>query len=227
MNSTHLFAISIVAAGLIGSGGPATASDSGKELAPDGGTHSGRANSGVFSGVPDPNSPGGTKDAGKGSEGSGMATSSDSSSGGGSSGSSRNRSGSGNASDDMKAEQVGQRQDEQVGEKQVHKGMNEGDSQSAKAIKGEVLRIEGDKYYVVGEDGKEVGLRIDGTTEKTGDIQAGDRIEAQANEQNHALSIRSAPTTDRRNEHSPDALCTGKSLPKHQPGDRVDEEGCK
>lgn len=226
MNSKHLFAMSIVAVGLTWSGGHAMASDSAKGMAPSGDINSGSANSGVFSGVPDPNSPGGTKDAGKGSEGSGMATSSDSSSGGGSSGSSI-RSGSGNATDDMKAEQVGQRQDEQVGAKQVHKGMKEGQSQSAKAIKGEVLRIEGDKYYVVGEDGKEVGLRIDGTTEKTGDIQAGDRIEAQANEQNHALSIRSAPTTDRRNEHSPDALCTGKSLPTHQPGDRVDEEGCK
>jgi hypothetical protein len=105
--------------------------------------------------------------------------------------------------------------------------MKEGQLQNAKAIKGEVLRIEGDKYYVVGEDGKEVGLRVDGTTQKTGNIHAGDRIEAQANEKNYALSIRSAPTTDRRNEHSPDVLCTGKSLPIDQSGDRVDEEGCK
>lgn len=130
MNSKHLFAISIVAAGLIWSGGPATASDSGKELAPDRGMSSGSANSGVFSGVPDPNSPGGTKNVGKSSEGnmemgkvrqggepdrgrsepsgsraekpSGTASSSDSSSGGGSSGSSSNRRGSGNPSDDMK-----------------------------------------------------------------------------------------------------------------------------
>lgn len=73
---------------------------------------------------------------------------------------------------------------------------------NAKAVKGEVLRIEGDQYYVAGEDGKEVGLHIDGTTQKTGDIQTGDRIEAQANERSHALSIGPAPTTDRRNEHS-------------------------
>jgi len=75
-------------------------------------------------------------------------------------------------------------------------------SSNSKAIKGEVLRIEGDQYYVGGEDGKEVGLHIDSTTQKTGDIQTGDRIEAQANEQSHALSIRSAPTTDHRNQHS-------------------------
>ena len=202
MNSKHLFAMSIVAVGLTWSGGHAMASDSAKGMAPSGDINSGSANSGVFSGVPDPNSPGGTKDAGKES--------------------------SGNTEiGKVRQDQGGQRQDEQLGEKQDHKGMKAGESPNAKAIKGEVLRIEGDKYFVAGEDGKEVGLRVDGTTEKTGDINPGDRIEAQMNEQHHALTIRSAPTTDRRNEHSPDLLCTGKSLPKHQPGERVDEEGCK
>lgn len=138
MNSRHIYAISIIAAGLIiWSGGPATAADSGE---PGGDVSSGSTNE-VFSGTPDFNSPGGTKAVGS-------------------------------------------------------------SNSNAKAIKGEVLRIEGDQYYVAGEDGKEVGLHIDGTTQKTGDIQTGDRIEAQANEQSHALSIRSAPTTDRRNEHS-------------------------
>jgi hypothetical protein len=202
MNSKHLFTISIVAAGLIWGGGHGTASDSGKGMASGGDTSSESANSGVFSGIPDPNAPGGTRDAGKDSEG-------------------NMEIGKG------RQDQGGQKQDEQVEDKQVHKGMKESELQNAKAIKGEVLRIEGDKYYVVREDGKEVGLRVDGTTQKTGNIHAGDRIEAQANEQNYALSIRSAPTTDRRNEHSPDVLCAGKSLPDRQPGDRVDEEGCK
>ena len=252
MNAKHLFTISIIAAGLIWSGGQATASNSDEGMAPGGGMSSGSANGAVFSGMPDPNSPGGTKDAGKGSGGntemgkvrqggepdsrrseasgssigkpSGTATSSDASSGSESSGSSSSRSGSGSASDDMKADQVGQRQG---GDEHVNKGMKDGESQNAKAIRGEVLRVEDDKYYVKGEDGKEVGLHIDATTQKTGDINQGDRIEAQMNDQNHALSIRSTPTTDRRNEHSPDLLCTGKSLPKHQSGDRVDEEGCK
>ena len=232
MNSRHLYAISIIAAGLIlWSGEPATASDTGKEMVPGGGRSSGSTNnSGVFNGVPDPNSPGGTKDAGTGSGGnteigtgrqggepdsgrsepsgssvgkpSDTASSSNTSSGGDSSGSSNDRSRSGSASNDMKADQGGQRQDAQVGDTHIDKDMKESEVQNAKAIKGEVLRIEGDQYYVAGEDGKEVGLHIDGTTQKTGDIQAGDRMEAQANEQNHALSIRSAPTTDRRNEHS-------------------------
>lgn len=202
MNSKHLFAISIVAAGLIWGGGHATASDSGKGTAPGGGMSSASGTNGVFSGVPDSNSPGGTKDAGTGS--------------GGNTGMQKAR-----------QDQGGQKQDEQAADKQVRKGMKQGELQNAKAIKGEVLRIEGDKYYIAGEDGKEVGLRIDGTTQKTGDIHAGDRIEAQANEQNDALSIRSAPTTDRRNEHSSDLLCAGKTGPNHQPGDRVDENGCK
>jgi len=131
---------------------------------------------------------------------SGMASSSDSSSGEGSSGSSSNRSGSGNASDKMKAAQVGQGNDEQVGDKQVHKGMKDGESQSAKAIKGEVLRMEGDNYVVKGQDGKDVRLHIDQTTKmRDRKLEQGELIEATVNEQNHVLSI---PSPDRRNDHT-------------------------
>jgi hypothetical protein len=73
-------------------------------------------------------------------------------------------------------------------------------SSDTKAIKGEVLRVEGHNYVVKGEDGKEVSLHTDSTTLKTGDIRQGYNIEAQVNDRNHALSIRSTPTTDRRNE---------------------------
>lgn len=86
--------------------------------------------------------------------------------------------------------------------KATNKAIEDKQSQHVEAIKGEVLRIEGENYFVKGESGKEVRLHTDDTTQKTGDIQQGDRIEAQMNEQNHALSIRSAPTTDRRNEKS-------------------------
>ena len=55
------------------------------------------------------------------------------------------------------------------------------------AIKGEVLRVEGDTYFVKGEEGKEVGLQTDHTTQKTGDIQPGHRIEAQRNEDSERL----------------------------------------
>ena len=60
-------------------------------------------------------------------------------------------------------------------------------------IKGEVVNVEGPNYFVKGKDGKEVHLHTDSTTQMmTGIIGKGDRVEAQVNEENHALSIRSA-----------------------------------
>jgi hypothetical protein len=59
-------------------------------------------------------------------------------------------------------------------------------------VTGEVLRVEGANYLVKGQDGKEVRLHTDDTTQKIGNIRRGDRIEADVNDQNHALSIRSA-----------------------------------
>ena len=90
--------------------------------------------------------------------------------------------------------------------KQVNDEMEGEQSQHVEAIKGEVVRIEGDNYFVMAEGGKEVRLHTDDSTHRTGDIHQGDRIEAQMNDQNHALSIRSTPTTDRRNEKSESML---------------------
>ena len=45
---------------------------------------------------------------------------------------------------------------------------------------------------MVGQDGKEVRLRTDNTTQKSGMISQEDRIEANVNEHNLALSIRSS-----------------------------------
>jgi hyperosmotically inducible protein len=88
----------------------------------------------------------------------------------------------------------------------INEAMEGEESQHVEAIKGEVLRIEGENYFVRGESGKEVRLHTDETTQKIGDIHQGDRIEAQMKDQNHALSIRSTPTTDRRNEKSESML---------------------
>ena len=93
-------------------------------------------------------------------------------------------------------------------------------SEGGKTIKGEVLRVEGDNYFVKGQDGKEVRLHIDQTTQKTGNVQQGDRIEAKVNDQNHALSIRSAQGTDaghgnepgRATESTPEAGKSGSSM---------------
>jgi hypothetical protein len=65
--------------------------------------------------------------------------------------------------------------------------------QGIRVIEGEVLRIEGENYFVRGQDGKEVRFQADTTTMKTEKIQAGDRIEAKVNDNNHALSLLPAP----------------------------------
>lgn len=70
------------------------------------------------------------------------------------------------------------------------------DSAQGQTIKGEVFRVEGDTYFVKGPDGKEVRLQTDQNTQTVGSIQQGDRIEAKVNDQNRALSIRSARGTE-------------------------------
>jgi len=62
----------------------------------------------------------------------------------------------------------------------------------AKTITGELVRVEYGEYFVKGQDGKEVRLTTDKTTQMMGQIKKGDRIEAKVNDQNHALSIREA-----------------------------------
>jgi hypothetical protein len=97
------------------------------------------------------------------------------------------------AQDEMKADQSDRRQGgQEAGEKHMGDEMKGGQSQDGKTIKGEVLRVEGDNYFVKGQDGKEVRMQIDKTTQKIGSIKEGDRIEAKVNDENHALSIRSA-----------------------------------
>lgn len=80
------------------------------------------------------------------------------------------------------------------------------DSERGNTIKGEVLRVEGDTYFVKGQDGKEVRLRTDGSTQRSGVISQGDRIEAKVNDQNLALSIRSAQGADAGQGNDSDRL---------------------
>ena len=75
------------------------------------------------------------------------------------------------------------------------KGSNR--AEDAKTITGELFRVEDGNYFVKVKDGKEVRLHTDKTTQMTGEIKKGDRIEAQVNNQNHALSIRSARGTEK------------------------------
>ncbi|HSS31004.1 MAG TPA: hypothetical protein VLL06_08300 [Nitrospiraceae bacterium] len=70
----------------------------------------------------------------------------------------------------------------------------------SRTIKGEVLSVEGDIYYLQEQNGKAVRLHTDKTTRKIGNIHEGISIEAEVNDRGHALSIRSAESSDRRNE---------------------------
>jgi hypothetical protein len=98
--------------------------------------------------------------------------------------------------EEMKADQSDRRQGgEKAGEQQTSDELKGGQSKGGQMIKGEVLRVEGDNYVVKGQDGKEVRMDIDKTTEKIGSFKPGDRIEAEVNGENHALAIREANKT--------------------------------
>jgi hypothetical protein len=69
---------------------------------------------------------------------------------------------------------------------------DEGKTKGVQTIRGEVLRVDHENYFVKKYDGKEVRLHIDEMTQMTGIIGQGERIEAKVNDQNHALAIRQA-----------------------------------
>ena len=68
-------------------------------------------------------------------------------------------------------------------------------------IYGEIIRMDGTIYVLKADDGKEVSLLTDETTEKP-PINKGDRIAANVDNLNHALWIRANRGTDRRTEHA-------------------------
>ena len=97
-------------------------------------------------------------------------------------------------SDVMKTDSVSDRQGFQSDDdkqKNVDDEKGSTSAKGAKTIKGELSRVEDGNYFVKVKDGKEVRLHTDKTTQMTGEIKKGDRIEAQVNKENHALSIRS------------------------------------
>ena len=60
----------------------------------------------------------------------------------------------------------------------------------SRIITGDLLRIDGEFYVVKEASGKEVRLHVDKTSKLEGSFKAGDKIEAQASPQGHALSIK-------------------------------------
>ncbi len=57
-------------------------------------------------------------------------------------------------------------------------------------IKGEVLRVKGQHFYVRRSDGKEIHLHTKPSTEMKSELRNGDRIEVKIDDQGNALSIR-------------------------------------
>lgn len=66
-----------------------------------------------------------------------------------------------------------------------------GDSKPGKTIKGEIVRVEGDNYYVKQEDGVVVRMHVDKTTITKGTARAkpGDIVDAKVNTAGHAISF--------------------------------------
>lgn len=101
------------------------------------------------------------------------------------------------ASDVMKTDSQSDRQGFQSDDdKQTIGKSGSSRAKGAKTIQGELVRVEDGNYFVKAKGGKEVRLHTDKTTQMIGEIKKGDRIEAKTNDQNHALSLRSAQRTD-------------------------------
>lgn len=61
---------------------------------------------------------------------------------------------------------------------------------STQTVNGDLLKIDGEFYVVKEMSGKEIRLHVDKTTTLDGSINVGEKVEAQATDKNHALSIR-------------------------------------
>lgn len=67
---------------------------------------------------------------------------------------------------------------------------------STQTVKGDLLKMDGEFYVVKDMLGKETRLHVDKTTKLEGTIKTGDKVEAQATEKNHALSVRHVQPTE-------------------------------
>jgi hypothetical protein len=64
-------------------------------------------------------------------------------------------------------------------------------AQGGKTINGDLLKIDGDYYVVHDMTGHEVRLHVDKNTKlEGGAFKAGDKVEVQATEKDHAVSIK-------------------------------------
>jgi hypothetical protein len=66
---------------------------------------------------------------------------------------------------------------------------------SQTVVKGDLLKIDGEFYVVKDMAGKEIRLHVDKTSKLDGAFKAGDKVEAQATEKDHAVSIKHVQPT--------------------------------
>src|SRR4029079_10842375 len=101
----------------------------------------------------------------------------------------------------LTTDQSDRRQGGQEANKKQRREPESDTSTDSKTITGEVLRVEGNDCFIKEQDGKEVRLHMEPRTLKGRKIEAGERIEAKVDDQNHVLAILSDPAvTDRRND---------------------------
>jgi uncharacterized protein YdeI (BOF family) len=82
-------------------------------------------------------------------------------------------------------------------EGQTSPGMGSGAQTPGRSIEGEILRVQGDIYVVKDSTGAEVSLHVDDSTQKSGRLEEGDRIEAEVTADGHALSLKKAEESAR------------------------------
>lgn len=68
--------------------------------------------------------------------------------------------------------------------------LRNGQQEIGHTVEGEVVRIDGEYYFVEDASGNEVRLVVNQSTLRTGPIKQGERVEARVNNEDHALSIR-------------------------------------
>lgn len=65
-------------------------------------------------------------------------------------------------------------------------------AQASQTVNGDLLKIDGEFYVVKDMTGKETRLHVDKTSKLDGVFKAGDKVEAQATDRDHAVSIKHA-----------------------------------
>jgi hypothetical protein len=71
-----------------------------------------------------------------------------------------------------------------------------GQQELGQPVEGEVVRIDGNHYFVEDPYGNEIRLIVNESTLRTGPITQGERVEARVGNDDHALSIRPVRTSE-------------------------------